>query len=68
MPVECLAHLFGVYMAVATSTVGPVFTGTIFQVGVNEVGITHRPAFSGYGCVVGLVPSCACRIFGCVAH
>ena len=34
MPVECLAHLFCVCMAVATGKVGPVFTGPIFQVGV----------------------------------
>ena len=35
MPVECLAHLFCMCMAIATGKVGPVFTGPIFQVGVN---------------------------------
>ena len=36
-------------MAVATGKVCPVFTGPIFQVGVNKVGVSHGPAFSGYG-------------------
>ena len=49
MPVECLAHLFCVCMAIATGMVGPIFTGPIFQVGVNLVGISHEPPFSGYG-------------------
>ena len=53
MPVECLAHLFCVCMAIATGKVGPVFTGPIFQVGVNRMGISHGPAFSRYGFMLG---------------
>ena len=49
MPVECLAP---VRMAIATGKIGPVFTGPIFQVGVNKVGISHGPAFSGYGFIM----------------
>ena len=41
------SHLFCVCMAEATGKFGPVFTGPIFQVGVN--GISHGPVFSGYG-------------------
>ena len=48
MPVECLAHLFCVCMAVATGKVGPVhISGS-----VNYVGVSHGPAFNEYGFVL----------------
>ena len=51
-------------MAVATSRIGPFFSGPIFQVGVN---FPNGKSFDGCGLVCGLAP-CACRVFGCVAH
>ena len=66
MPVECLAHLFCVCMAIATGKVGPVFTGPIFQGGVMFP--MDQCLVSMALCVVGLVPSHMCRVFGCIAH